>query len=191
MKKHILGFWIFSFIFVSFAAVFAFYYVPPIPNVEEVKTPVYVSETRTSCLKNAKKTDNLSFEVLSSQYLADENKVISKVRVNWKGKRNAPERIYVSVSLAASRANSDKHSGVLQNFEKPFAVENSKILTVVTNNSELPRFEASDNIYAFINVSDEFTNDAEAFGRNSQPTSVLFVHGENSKKANERFVTVK
>ncbi|MEO6590553.1 MAG: hypothetical protein ABIP06_14755, partial [Pyrinomonadaceae bacterium] len=79
MKKHIIGFTIFTFIVGSFAvgwALFGFFTqtIPNVPRVESDNLPVFKSENRRSCRM---KREKISYEVVDSYYFADDNTVVS------------------------------------------------------------------------------------------------------------------
>ena len=99
MKKHIFGFVLFSLVIASFALVYAFFNAPSIPPAEAVKPPVAPTETRA---EKPYDRNNLSFEVLSSQYFVKENKIVSQIRVKYNGSiRVAPSKIYVNTTFSS------------------------------------------------------------------------------------------
>lgn len=181
MKKHLFGFAIFGFIFVSFAVAFAYFYAPPIPQISEVnQQPVYHSEIETSCWKKSKQSKNIQYEVISSQYFYSENKIVSKIKLNWNGYGNAPRKVSVAAMFAWSNDLQKTGNGTSQFFESPFAHSKSNIITVVSEFGS-DKFDRKKNLYAFFTIFDENseTNNPKTFTSLS-PTPVVFVHNGGS-----------
>jgi hypothetical protein len=134
MKKHIFGFALFSFIVASFAITFAFLYAPTIPPKEAVKPPFMQTEMRTEkrsyCNLNK---NNLSYEILSSQYFVEDNKIVSKIRVSLRGANSvAPSKIYVGTTFSSAGNIGKNGFGDYEIVENPFAESRDKIVTVVS-----------------------------------------------------------
>jgi len=184
MKKHILGFAIFNFIFASFAFLFAFFYAPPIPQIAEVKEKIEIKPStdrfkKTSCF--TKKQKNISHEVISSQYFTDEGRVISKIKLVWNGD-GAPEKVTVNSTFFTLKNYQKNSFGTFQILENPFSDSNEKIVTIVSRISENERIEKSENLYAFFNVSEGSWTDTSAGSvlTLANSTEVLSVHGSSS-----------
>ena len=184
MKKHILGFALFNFIFASFAFISAFFYAPPIPYVAEVKEQTEIKHSsdkskKTSCFPGKRK--NISHEVISSQYFMDEGKVISKIKLVWSGD-SAPEKISVNSTFFTLKNYKKNNFGTFQVLENPFSDTNEKIVTIVSRVSDNQRIEKGENLYAFFNVSEGYSTEtsAESVITLANSTEVLSVHGNNS-----------
>lgn len=181
MKKHILGFAVFSFIFLSFAAAFAYFYAPPIPPVAVVKQPVYRVDTRTSCRTNPKKEENVSYEVISAQYDYDRDEVVSRIKLTWNGNGVKPKRVTVASSLTAEGKAGTVGSSLPQIFENPFSASAASIVTVETPLRTHRKPATDKNLYAYFVVTDENSKlTTEAGELSGVPTPVVFVHGEKS-----------
>lgn len=183
MKKHILGFAIFSFIFASFAVAFAYFYAPPIPQISEVKTSVYQSDSRNTCRKKRSTATNIKYEVISSEYFYNQNIIVSRIKLTWNGYGNAPEKISV-IPQFASNGDSHKRKGNSQFFNRPFT--DSGIITVIGDFSEdsdsvsakyNKKFDRKKNLYAYFTIFDENseTNNPATF-ISTNPAPVVFVH---------------
>ena len=183
MKKHIFGFMLFSLIVASFVMVYAFFYAPACPPKEAVKPPVPQTISRTEpqtyCNMNKNK---LSYEVLSSQYFVDENKIVSKIRVSLNGSvRVAPSKIYVGMIFSTAGKSSASQFGEYEIVENPFAESREKIVTIVSKSVDGRTIDIDENLYARASVSDSYEGSVKSTD-NTQPKAVLFVYGEKSKK---------
>lgn len=74
MKKHLLGLGIFSFIVVSFGVVYAFLFAPKIPQVVEVRKPVYEFDKRNKCSFSERRSQKPSFRITHSTLLENNRK---------------------------------------------------------------------------------------------------------------------
>lgn len=189
MKKHIFGFMLFSLIVASFGLVYAFFYAPAIPPKEAVKPPVpqMVSRTEPRSYCNLNK-NKLSYEVLSSQYFVDENKIVSKIRVSLNGSvRVAPSKIYVGTSFSSAGNIGGKGFGDYQTVENPFAESREKIVTVVSKVWDGKKIDIDENLYVLVSVTD--TDGSTNYKKNTDVTqakAVLFVYGDKSKIVNRK-----
>ena len=185
MKKHLLGFAIFSFIFASFAVAFAFLYAPKIPQiaqVEEVRQPVFETDKRNRCNK---KSENNMFEVISTQYNLDEKKLISKIKMTSSSFDRERENIIVNTKLYTMGQSEAVKFPVkdvkVWTFEP---TKNSKNEWTFYVESDLSKYEIDpqENLYARFNFSIAIGCMRGSFEglEDSQPKSVLFVHGKNS-----------
>ncbi len=182
MKRHLLGFAIFSFIFASFAVAFARVYVQEIPSISEVnQQPVYHSEIKTSCWKKSKQSKNIQYEVISSQYFYGENEVVSKIKLTWKGDGNVPKKINVVAKFSSTGNSSKVTVENSQFFESPLSDSNSSFIKVVSKLGVKDRFDRKKNLYAHFTIFDENseTNNPKTFASLS-PTPVVFVHNGDS-----------
>ncbi len=183
MKKHLFGLAIFSFIVTSFAVAFAFFYAPPIPQVAEVKVNYgdygaeksMVGYGKTSCFRNSRK--QLSSEVISSHYLADENKIISKIKLVWNGAGAPPKIIHSTTMFSTSENRNEDSFAVVEILEKPFQYSTEQTVTIVKEVSDTTMKER-DNLYV---VSSVFNyTDGENGSLNivfSERKAVLTIHG--------------
>ena len=177
MKKHILGFAIFSFIFASFAFAFTYFYAPPIPQISEVKIPVYQFESRNTCRKKRSTATNIKYEIISAQYFYNQNKIISKIKLTWNGVGDAPSKINIVAKIGTSDELSNERIISPQFFDKPFLSSNFSIVELVIDNLGTERFDRKKNLYADFTIFDENsdTDNPDTFG-SMNPTSVVFVH---------------
>lgn len=178
MKKHFIGFTLFSLIVASFVFVYAFFSAPSLLPKEAVKPPVSQAETPVVRPYSCKfRSNKLSYEVLSSQYLAKENKLVSKIKVSWNGYTEAPKKVYVTSLFSAVNNNERASFGSYEILESPFQNSDSKIVTVQTRVSGNMKVDEKDNLYVRFLVSDR--NDsvkAEDNGNFLENHSVLYVH---------------
>ena len=104
MRKHLLGLAIFSFIVVSFAIAFAYFYVPKtvkikqvqIPHIERIDKPYCAMEMPSKC---ERKFGNIKFEVVSTIFDLDEMKLISKIKMNLGDFGKLPTTVMVVANL--------------------------------------------------------------------------------------------
>lgn len=181
MKKHIFGFMLFSFVIASFALIYAFFNAPSIPPVEAVKPPVAQTEPREEkpYFCNLRR-NNLSYEVLSSQYLVKEDKLVSQIRVNYNGSiRNAPSKIYVSTTFNTAGNMGEEGLRASQIVENPFSDNREKIVTIsqqLTN-----KLTRSENLYVIASVTDyDGSINYKRSGDVTVAKPVLFVYGKNA-----------
>lgn len=185
MKKHFIGFTLFSLIVASFVLVYAFFYAPACPPKEAVKPPVPQTVTRTEprrsyCNLNRNK---LSYEVLSSQYFVDENKIVSRIRVSLNGSvRVAPSKIYVGTTFSSAGNGGESRFGDYEVVENPFAESREKIVTVVSKAVNGRTIYIDENLYVRVSVSDYEGSVKSADV--TQAKAVLFVYGEKTWQKN-------
>jgi len=187
MKKHIFGFMLFSFVIASFAFVYTFFNVPSIPPVEAVKPPVSQAETREEKPYYCNlKRNNLSYEVLSSQYFVEENKIVSQIRVTLNGSiRVAPSKIYVNTTFSTVGNIGEDGFGDSQIIENPFADSRQKLVTVVSKVSRSKKIDVGGNLYVLASVTDyDGSVNYKRGGDVTEAKAVLFVYGKNSAPRN-------
>jgi hypothetical protein len=177
MRKHILGFALFNFIVVSAVLIYAFTYVPKIPRIEEVKPPVIQIDNRTSCWKKA---NEFSYEVESSQFYLDENKLVSKVKLTWTGYGRAPETVYVDLQLVTS--DQQPIYTKVETLDRPFTSGNQTTIVLESKVGRTGKIDRTENLYARYNFSPQyFSEENKAESRKlSKAKQVLFIHGEGS-----------
>jgi hypothetical protein len=179
MKKHILGAVVFSFIFASFAFAFALFYEPPIPQIAEVKVnqavaPRFEKYEKTSCFRSNRK--GLSAEVLSSHYIANENKIISKIKFVWSGAGEPPKTVSSATMFSTIENENENSFGTMQLFEKPFQAANEKTVTVVTKVSDA-KIKKQDNLYVVSSVFDSLDGEISSINKAaSERKEVLTIH---------------
>lgn len=181
MKKHIFGFALFSFIVASFVFTYAFFSAPSIPSKESVRPPVAQLEPREekpySC--NLRK-NKLSYEVLSSQYFVDEDKIVSKIRVSLNDSV-APSRIYVGTTFSSAGNIGKNGYGDQITVENPFAEGREKIVTITSKVLEGEKIDIDENLYAMVSVTDyDGSTNYKKSGAVTQAKPVLFVYGKSS-----------
>ena len=179
MKKHIFGFAIFSFIFVSFALAFAYFYAPPVRQITEIKPLLVEPEySPTSCRKKLKE---IKSEVVDSQYIAGQNKVISRIKVSWSGIGVAPEKLYVTTLISSVDEKDKKSFGTYEILDKPFIDDLEKVFTLVSRNSNNHKIDKKTNLYARFSVTDSYTTgeSSEENIKLTQATPVVYVHGDS------------
>lgn len=184
MKKHIFGFMLFSLIVASFVLAYAFFYAPAIPPKEAVKPPVpqMVSRTEPQTYCNLKK-NNLSYEVLSSQYFVDENKIVSKIRVSLNDSaRYAPSKIYIGTTFSSAGNIGQNGFGDNQVVENPFSESREKIVTIVSKITDGKKIDIDENLYVLFSVTDyDGSTNYKKSTDVTQAKAVLFVYGDKSK----------
>jgi hypothetical protein len=181
MKKHIFGFALFSFIVASFVFTYAFFSAPSLVSKEAVKPPVSQYEPREekpySC--NFRK-NKLSYEVLSSQYFVDENRIVSRIRVSLDDSV-APSRIYVGATFSSAGNIGKNGYGDQLTVENPFSEGREKIVTIVSNVTDGKKIDIDENLYVTVTVADyDGSTNYRRNGDVSQAKSVLFVYGKSS-----------
>ena len=183
MKKHIFGFALFSFIVASFVFTYAFFSAPSLVSKEAVKPPVAQYEPREekpyTC--NFRK-NKLSYEVLSSEYLVDENKLVSKIRIVYNDSiRVAPSRIYVGTTYSSAANIGKSGYGDQLTIENPFSEGREKTVTIVSNVAGGKKIDIDENLYVTVTVGDyDGSTNYRRNGEVTQAKSVLFVYGKDS-----------
>ncbi|HQU85702.1 MAG TPA: hypothetical protein PKY59_21380 [Pyrinomonadaceae bacterium] len=179
MKKHILGFAVFSFIFASFAIAYAFIYAPAIPHensVEVFGVPVYKSEPPSSCHK--KKPKKLTYEVINSHLDFKKNKLYTTVNVEWNGSEPTPKIIYVNTEILLPSEKLVEYDSV--NIATPFDLTNRTQVLIETDVTDNFNLLEKDNIYAKYSFSDKFV-EAEVDQNYSEIFPVVVSHENNSQ----------
>ncbi len=190
MKKHIFGFALFSFIVASFVFTYAFFSAPSLVSKEAVKPPVAQYEPREekpyTC--NFRK-NKLSYEVLSSQYFVDEDKIVSKIRVSLNDSV-APSKIYVGATFSSAGNIGKNGYGDQLTVENPFAEGREKIVTITSKVVEGEKIDIDENLYVMVTVADcDGSTNYKRTGEVTQAKPVLFVYGKSSmSKNNTRLV---
>lgn len=179
MKKHVFGFALFSFIFLSFAVVFALFGTTQVSTIREFKHRIVTAEEKKFCPKRTSEASAISHEVISSYFFYDENRIVSTVRISWN--RTSPPPVKISVSSVFAFAGDGNNFGVSKIVENPFSESNEQIVTITTEVSEHEPISKKANLYVYtfanehhgskaINMPEDFT----------LMTPVVFVHGESS-----------
>lgn len=180
MKKHIIGFTVFAFIVGSFISVWALlgYFTQTIPNVPKVESdnlPVFSSDKRTSCFKQREK---ISYDVVDSYYFADENLVVSTLKLKWNGYGAPPKNVFVNTKLfTADNKNINSDGGTY--LKNVFNVNREVNVTVRTNPLKSLKNSLSENFYADF----DFSSDPEINLTSKTvfaPKQVVVVHGDSS-----------
>ncbi|MGI9056137.1 MAG: hypothetical protein ACR2F2_10090 [Pyrinomonadaceae bacterium] len=180
MKKHIIGFTIFTFIVGSFAIIWALFgyftqTIPTVPKVESDNVPVFKSENRRSCRM---KDEKISYEVVDSYYFADENVVVSTLKLKWNGYGTPPESITILPKIYTAD-NETVISGQGTFLRDIFESKKEVNVTVKTFPYGLSKKLLNENIYTDFYVTSEtgasVKSDFEATTR-----QVIVVHGESS-----------
>ncbi|HVE55841.1 MAG TPA: hypothetical protein VNB22_03370 [Pyrinomonadaceae bacterium] len=183
MKKHIFGFVLFGLIVASFALVYAFFNAPSIPPVEAVTPPVAQTETREEKPYYCDlRRNKLSYEVLSSQYFVEENRIVSQIRITFNGSiRTAPSKIYVNTTFSSVGNIGKDGFGDSQIVENPFSDSREKVVTITSRVTNEEKIKPNENLYILALVTDY---DSSRNYKNSeditQAKAVLFVYGKNS-----------
>lgn len=180
MKKHIIGFTLFTFIVGSFAIIWALFgfftqTIPNIPKVESDNLPVFKSENRRNCRM---KREIISYEVVDSYYFADENVVVSTLKLKWNGYGTPPESISILPSIFTAD-NKTVISGQGTFLRDIFESKKEVNVTVRTYPHGVAKNLLNENIYTDFYVTSEtgarLNSDFEA-----TPRQVIVVHGESS-----------
>lgn len=137
MKKHIFGFALFSLIVATFAIIYAFFSAPSIPPVNAVKPPSAVSESRTekpySCPTKRKDfAKDFSYEIVSANYFAEQNKLVTKVKLYWNGSGVAPKKLVIQPRIFTIESyDNEKLDGLkAETLVEPFADGNGKTFSI-------------------------------------------------------------
>lgn len=181
MKKHIIGFTIFAFIVGSFVSIWALfgYFTQTIPNVPTVQSdnmPVFASDKKTSCFKQ--KSEKFSYEVVDSYYFADENMVVSTLKLKWNSYSAPPKNVFVNTKLftADNKLINSDGGTYLKN---TFTANNEVNVTVRTTPLKSMKDKLSENFYADFDFSSEpeiNLSSKTVFA----PRQVIVVHGNGS-----------
>lgn len=183
MKKHLLGFAIFSFIFASFAIAFALLYSPVIPQIshfEEFRRPVVETDRRYRCNR---KPENIKFEVISTQFDLDEKKLISQIKMKLDNYGNVPKNILVDTNLYTEQQAEVKKFDIKAVRVETFEIRkdtNEAIFDVVTDLSKSGEINHKENFYVQFEIAANYENSLEIKNFRTEAKPVLFVHGENS-----------
>jgi len=183
MKKHVFGFALFSSIVASFVLVYAFFSAPSIPSKEAVKPPVSQVETSVERPYSCRfRSNKLSYEILSSEYFVTENKIVTRIRVEYSGAiRIAPSKIYIGTSFSSANNIGNKDFEVNQIVENPFGESREKIVTVVSKLSGGKKINIDENLYVLASVTDyDGSVNYKRSGDTTEARAVLFVYGNNS-----------
>ncbi|HEX8639506.1 MAG TPA: hypothetical protein VF692_15660 [Pyrinomonadaceae bacterium] len=185
MKKHLLGLAIFSFIFASVAFAFAFFSASQITQIAEVDEEIndrqpFGGYGRTSCFRNSRK--NISVKVVNSQYIFDEDKIISEIKLVWNGTGTPPEKIYLTTLVSASENTSENSfGGVVQILEQPFDDAEENTFKVVSRGSHNKKVNKQNNLYVVAAASEFSDGETAQNNKNvSEAKEVVFVHGGSS-----------
>lgn len=178
MKKHIFGFTLFCFIFVSFVFASAFFYAPPIPQIAQVALPVFDEEPLIDGEEPMKPT-GISHEIISSYFFYDENKIVSKIRISRNKREKAPAKIYITARYSAVVNVAERAFDDVKILENPFAVADVQIVTITSLISNRDSINKDANIYMFTNVTDRSLPYRKS-GEVTETKQVVFVHGETS-----------
>jgi hypothetical protein len=184
MKKHVFGFALFSLIVASFVFVYAFFSAPSIPPKEAVKPPLSRTETRTgkptACYP--KRLKDFSYEIVSANYFAEQGKLVTKVKLYWNGRDEAPATISVQPRIF-SIDNYEKAINLkTETLSEPFADGNGRTFSVESKFVLSGMKEGPPNLYVVFDFADGASGNyltsekaglAEAF-------HVLYVYGESS-----------
>lgn len=181
MKKHILGFAIFSIIvavFVSVWALFGYFTqpIPVVPKVESDRLPVFKSEKRKSCRMSREK---LSYVVSYSTYSVDTKTIKSTLKIKWNGYGDPPKKLYIAQKLFTAN-NEEIFSGLEE--MKVVNFDNSKQEMFITYTERIPldQDDLEQNLYTDFTISDDSGN---KYNSNIQSANqVIVVHGEGSVK---------
>ena len=177
MRKHILGFAVFSFIFTSFAIAYAFIYAPAIPKgdaVEVFSVPVYKNEPPSSCHK--KKPKKLEFEVINSHLDLQKNKLYTTVALEWNGREPAPKSLFVNTEILLPSEKLVEYDSI--NIATPFDLSNRTEVLIETDASNKFITSEKENIYAKYSFSDKFI-EAEMDENYSELFPVVVSHRKN------------
>jgi len=188
MKKHILGFAVFGFIFASFAVAFAIINAPAIPQgdaVEVFGVPVYKAEKPSSCRKSAKK---LSYEIISSQLDLQKRKLYTRISLKWNGHEPAPKNLYANINLLIPSEKYSMYDST--NIVTAFNIGNTTMVLLESDVSESFSNFQNENIYAKISISEQFVN-AKIDESYSDAFSVVVSHQQNIGKAKSRTVILQ
>lgn len=189
MRKHILGFAVFSFIVSSFAVAFAFIYAPAIPRENSVEVsgfPVYKAEPRSSCHK--KKPKKLEFDIVSSQLDLQKKKLYTRVSLKWNGREPAPKSLFANVKLLIPSEQYSMYDSI--NTVTAFNIENSTTILLESDlNAGFPKNQ-NENIYTRIviseNISDEIVDDTY-----SDVFPVVVIHGKKENSSINRKIILQ
>lgn len=181
MKKHIFGFVLFSLIVASFVLVYAFFNAPSIPPIEAVKPPISRTETREEKPYYCNlRRNKISFEVQSSQFDLEKNKLTSKVKVYWNGNENPPKQIYLTGNLFTLDQKEISKTIEPMVFTGTFNNRREATLVVLSKIGEDTKFDKRQNLYLNLKFSED--NSSENYSKPSknltEASQVLFVHGE-------------
>ncbi len=173
MRKHVVGFAVFSLIVGSFVVFYAFVFPPLIPDIGESDT----AEQNGRKGSTGSLRQGISHKVESVHFDLGSDKLISKIDVNWRGE--SPADLFVKIRLYSPHdldivvfdtltdANLDGMGGVVWFSEEqiPYAT----------------RIERTQNLYASFEVSDRPFESEETTGASGPVLKeVLFVHGDRS-----------
>lgn len=174
MKKHILGFAVFGFIFASFAVAFAIINAPAIPQgdaVEVFGVPVYKAEKPSSCRKSAKK---LSYEIISSHYDLTKLKLYTRVSLKWNGHEAAPKNLFVNIEVSKPSETMVIYEST--NVVSAFVINNRADVLIETDVNRNLLNGKLENIYAKYSFSENFVK-AEIDESYSESFPVVVSHG--------------
>ena len=178
MKKHIFGLALFSIIVGSFVflwALFGYFTqpIPVVPKVESERLPVFKSENRPSC--NMKK-QLVNYEVISSQYLKDEEKLVSQLKIRWNGKGETPDKIFIETVVRSTEDFGTPRFEDTRIIYQPLENRKEAVIFVESKINDLGENGDNQNFYAYYNIS---TDGVDNYF-NTKANSIIFVHGRDS-----------
>jgi hypothetical protein len=176
MRKHIFGLAIFTFIIGSFALIYAFFNAPPIPQIPEVKPFAAETQPAFSCRK---KQQEIDYEVQNVQFDFNSNKLISNVKLIWKGAGEPPKNVYVSPQIFTLDNSANSVFLNTEQFLNPFEKGRSGNVTFTSN---VEQIGSANNLYVIYSISRDYTN-IPFVNKNekiAKAKQVLFVHGNSS-----------
>jgi hypothetical protein len=152
MRKHIIGFALFTFIVTCGVMVYAFLYTPPIPQIEEVKVPVTISGTRTVEIK--KEASALSCELKSFTVDLEKRQATVDVKIDWNSAEKPPGGLILDFGVTTSdRPFAGIGLGNLS-IKHPFGEGRSFRQTFVLDLKDFSGLSPKDAYYGYVGATD-------------------------------------
>jgi hypothetical protein len=148
MNKHVLGAVVFSVVVGSFAIGYSLLFPTPIPELPALVTPN--AEPRVEhCRRGGKSEQRISFEILSSNLLVSEERIVSKILVKLQPGAESPDSIFVQTKFTDASNAETAGFGKYEVIENPFDGSRERIVTVISSANTL-----DDNIYLSATVGE-------------------------------------
>lgn len=129
MNKHVLGAVVFSAIVGSFAVAYSLLFPAPIPELPPIAASY--SESRVErCRRGMENANSLSIQILSSNLLVSEEKIVSKIVVRLAPGAEKPSRIFVQTRFTDSSDLESAGFGKYEVIENPFEFSRERLVTV-------------------------------------------------------------
>lgn len=154
MKKHIIGFAIFSLIVVAAIALSLQFYNSPAPVL--TNEPDYTSSTKNSCWKMKRepsKTDKLISYKIEEISITNKNILTAKIQFAWNGGEATPDALSFNVKFFTEAQPLKAVEVAMEAIQTPFAESKTITKTFTVNVKNKKLINPRENYYAYLDIS--------------------------------------